>query len=144
MSEFVAVTGAEGFIGSHLVERLVRHGQRVRAMVLYNSFDSRGWLDTLPADVLAEVEVLPGDVRDPASAHDLVRGTSHRVVPVHNSPYCFTPQESPASRDIALPRLPCTSIVTVTQIRPDPCSSWLHFRDMTEPRRPCLRGLLFA
>lgn len=78
MSEFVAVTGAEGFIGSHLVERLVRHGQRVRAMVLYNSFDSRGWLDTLPADVLAEVEVLPGDVRDPASAHDLVRGA--RVV----------------------------------------------------------------
>ena len=59
MTEIVAVTGAEGFIGSHLVERLVRHGQRVRAMVLYNSFDSRGWLDTLPAEVLAEVEVLP-------------------------------------------------------------------------------------
>ena len=78
MTEIVAVTGAEGFIGSHLVERLVRHGQRVRAMVLYNSFDSRGWLDTLPADVLAEVEVLPGDVRDAASAHDLVRGA--RVV----------------------------------------------------------------
>jgi NDP-hexose 4,6-dehydratase len=78
MTEIVAVTGAEGFIGSHLVERLVRHGQRVRAMVLYNSFDSRGWLDTLPADVLAEVEVLPGDVRDAASADDLVRGA--RVV----------------------------------------------------------------
>ena len=74
MTEIVAVTGAEGFIGSHLVERLVRHGQRVRAMVLYNSFDSRGWLDTLPAEVLAEVEVLPGDVRDAASANDLVRG----------------------------------------------------------------------
>ena len=59
MTEIVAVTGAEGFIGSHLVERLVRRGQRVRAMVLYNSFDSRGWLDTLPAEVLAEVEVLP-------------------------------------------------------------------------------------
>jgi len=70
MSDFVAVTGAEGFIGSHLVERLVRHGQRVRAMVLYNSFDSRGWLDTLPADVLAEVEVLPGDVRDPVEVSD--------------------------------------------------------------------------
>ena len=78
MTEFVAVTGAEGFIGSHLVERLVRHGQRVRAMVLYNSFDSWGWLDTLPADVMAEVEVVLGDVRDPASAHDLVRGA--RVV----------------------------------------------------------------
>ena len=78
MTEFVAVTGAEGFIGSHLVERLVRHGQRVRAMVLYNSFDSWGWLDTLPPDVLSEVEVVLGDVRDPASAHDLVRGA--RVV----------------------------------------------------------------
>ena len=78
MTEFVAVTGAEGFIGSHLVERLVRHGKRVRAMVLYNSFDTWGWLDTLPPDVLSEVDVVLGDVRDPASAHDLVRGA--RVV----------------------------------------------------------------
>lgn len=70
----VAVTGADGFIGSHLVERLVRHGHRVRAMVLYNSFDSVGWLDTLAPDVLDGVEIRPGDVRDPASVADLVRG----------------------------------------------------------------------
>jgi NAD dependent epimerase/dehydratase len=70
----VAVTGAEGFIGSHLVEELVSRGQRVRAMVQYNSLGSWGWLDTLDADVRAAVEVLPGDVRDPASTWGLVRG----------------------------------------------------------------------
>ena len=48
----VAVTGSEGFIGSHLVEALVRRGHRVRAMVLYNIFSSRGWLDTLDAEIL--------------------------------------------------------------------------------------------
>src|SRR5207302_6868715 len=67
-----AVTGAEGFIGSHLVEALVERGHRVRAMVLYNSFGSWGWLDTLPAEVMASVEVVLGDVRDQHSAAELV------------------------------------------------------------------------
>jgi NAD dependent epimerase/dehydratase len=62
--EKVLVTGADGFIGSHLVELLVREGRRVRALVLYNSFNSWGWLDHLPKDILAEVEPWPGDVRD--------------------------------------------------------------------------------
>jgi NAD dependent epimerase/dehydratase len=60
-----AVTGAEGFIGSHLVEALVASGARVRAMVLYNSFGSWGWLDSLDPEALASVEVVMGDVRDP-------------------------------------------------------------------------------
>ena len=60
-----AVTGADGFIGSHLVEALVRRGHRVRALALYTSAGSWGWLDALDADVLAEVEVVLGDVRDP-------------------------------------------------------------------------------
>jgi UDP-glucose 4-epimerase len=59
-----AVTGADGFIGSHLVEALVRRGRRVRALALYNSQGSWGWLDALPADVLDQVEVVLGDVRD--------------------------------------------------------------------------------
>jgi NAD dependent epimerase/dehydratase len=67
VSELVAVTGAEGFIGSHLTEALVARGHRVRAMVLYNSFNDWGWLETLPADVMANVEVVPGDVRDAGS-----------------------------------------------------------------------------
>jgi len=69
-----AVTGAEGFIGSHLVETLVSAGHRVRAMVLYNSFGSWGWLETLDPTVLRQVEVVLGDVRDPGSVADFVRG----------------------------------------------------------------------
>ena len=68
-----AVTGAEGFIGSHLVQALVARGIRVRAMVQYNAFDSRGWLDALDRDVLASVDVQPGDVRDPASVRELAQ-----------------------------------------------------------------------
>jgi UDP-glucose 4-epimerase len=71
----VAVTGAEGFIGSHLVEALVASGHRVRAMAQYNSFSSYGWLETLPSDVLADVEVMLGDVRDAGSVRQLVTGT---------------------------------------------------------------------
>ncbi|MFJ6217082.1 SDR family NAD(P)-dependent oxidoreductase [Streptomyces sp. NPDC092296] len=70
----VAVTGAEGFIGSHLVEALVARGHRVRAMVQYNSFSSFGWLETLDADVLDSVEIVLGDVRDPGSVTGLVKG----------------------------------------------------------------------
>jgi NDP-hexose 4,6-dehydratase len=69
-----AVTGAEGFIGSHLVEALVSRGTRVRAMVLYNSFNSWGWLEALPAEVMEQVEVVMGDVRDARSAVELVDG----------------------------------------------------------------------
>lgn len=61
----VLVTGADGFIGSHLVEALVRRGARVRAMVLYDARGQRGWLDTLPAHVLDAIEVVASDVRDP-------------------------------------------------------------------------------
>jgi dTDP-glucose 4,6-dehydratase len=61
----VLVTGADGFIGSHLVEGLVRAGAPVRAFVLYNSFNSWGWLDHCAADVKGHFEVFPGDIRDP-------------------------------------------------------------------------------
>ena len=61
----VLVTGADGFIGSHLVEALVRQGHKVRAFVLYNSFNSWGWLDHCAADVKGNFEVVSGDVRDP-------------------------------------------------------------------------------
>ncbi|MFD9818231.1 SDR family NAD(P)-dependent oxidoreductase [Streptomyces violascens] len=70
----VAVTGAEGFIGSHLTEALVASGYRVRAMAQYNSFSSYGWLETLSADVLDQVEIVLGDVRDPGSVRGLAEG----------------------------------------------------------------------
>lgn len=61
----VLVTGADGFIGSHLVEALVHQGYNVKAFVLYNSFNSWGWLDKLAPEVLKQVEIFSGDIRDP-------------------------------------------------------------------------------
>ncbi|MFJ8253451.1 SDR family NAD(P)-dependent oxidoreductase [Streptomyces sp. NPDC094466] len=69
-----AVTGAEGFIGSHLTEALVAAGHRVRAMAQYNSFSSYGWLETLSPAVLDQVEIVLGDVRDPGSVRHFVEG----------------------------------------------------------------------
>src|ERR1700722_20598120 len=61
----IFITGADGFIGSHLTEALVRKGYGVRAFVLYNSFNSWGWLDRCAADVRGNFEVFAGDIRDP-------------------------------------------------------------------------------
>lgn len=70
----VLVTGADGFIGSHLVEYLVRQGYDVRAFVLYNSFNSWGWLDTLPVDIRNSLDVFCGDIRDPYGVRTAVKG----------------------------------------------------------------------
>ncbi|WP_286691563.1 MULTISPECIES: NAD-dependent 4,6-dehydratase LegB [unclassified Brevundimonas] len=70
----ILVTGADGFIGSHLVERLVRDGHRVRAFVQYNSFGHRGWLDQSPAEVQADLDVFAGDVRDPYGVRTAMTG----------------------------------------------------------------------
>ncbi len=61
----ILVTGADGFIGSHLVEALISRGHDVRAFVYYNSFNSWGWLDTLPTEQLKKLDVFAGDIRDP-------------------------------------------------------------------------------
>ncbi|HEV7372067.1 NAD-dependent 4,6-dehydratase LegB [Arenibaculum sp.] len=70
----VLVTGADGFIGSHLTEALIRAGHRVRAFVYYNSFSSDGWLDTVPADIREEIDFFAGDIRDPNGVREAVRG----------------------------------------------------------------------
>lgn len=69
----ILVTGADGFIGSHLVEELAGRGYRVKAFVLYNSFNSWGWLDTFPQDVLKKIEVVAGDIRDPGGVRQAMR-----------------------------------------------------------------------
>lgn len=70
----VLLTGADGFIGSHLAEGLVRDGHDVTALVIYNSLDSWGWLDTLQPEILNKLNVVSGDVRDPAQMMSLVKG----------------------------------------------------------------------
>jgi NAD dependent epimerase/dehydratase len=70
----VLVTGADGFIGSHLTESLVRAGHEVRAFVLYNSFSSWGWLDRCGADVAGQFDVFAGDVRDPNGVRKAMDG----------------------------------------------------------------------
>ena len=74
MAHTVMVTGADGFIGSHLTEELVKRGEKVRAFCLYNSFGSLGWIDTLPPEIRNEIDVFMGDVRDPNGVRTAMRG----------------------------------------------------------------------
>ena len=69
----VLVTGADGFIGSHLTEKLVYEGYKVKAFVCYNSFNTWGWLDTLSKDIMDNVEVFAGDIRDPNGVREAMK-----------------------------------------------------------------------
>lgn len=72
----VLLTGADGFIGSHLTEELVKRGYQVRAFVYYNSFNNWGWLDTLSKEIMKNVEVFQGDIRDPNGVEEAVKGVA--------------------------------------------------------------------
>ena len=74
MGEAILITGADGFIGSHLTEALVREGHRVKAFVYYNSFNSWGWLDQCSEDVKGQFEVFAGDIRDPHGVNEAMKG----------------------------------------------------------------------
>jgi NAD dependent epimerase/dehydratase len=96
MTDSAAVTGAEGFIGSHLVEGLVRRGHRVKAMVLYNMWSSTGWLETLAPEITDQVDVVFGDVRDPATVRELVEGASvvYHLAAIGSVPYSYSAPRS--------------------------------------------------
>ena len=89
----VLVTGGEGFIGSHLTERLVREGAEVRVLALYNPFGRYGWLDP---EVHTEVELLPGDVRDPERVQGAVEGCDvvFHLAALIGIPYSYVAPES--------------------------------------------------
>jgi len=73
-SKKILVTGADGFIGSHLTEELVRRGYSVRAFVFYNSFNSWGWLDHSEPETLKSLDVFAGDIRDPNGVRKAMQG----------------------------------------------------------------------
>jgi len=72
----VLVTGAGGFIGSHLTEELVRQGEEVRTLVRYNSRDAKGLLEDLPREIQHQIEVVPGDLKDPDGVKKVLKGCS--------------------------------------------------------------------
>jgi dTDP-glucose 4,6-dehydratase len=118
------VTGADGFIGSHVVEHLVRQGVEVRAFVCYNSFGSWGWLDHAAPDVRGKFEVVAGDIRDPWGVREAVRGCDvvlHLAALIaipfsYNAPDAYietnirgTLNVLQAGRDLGISRVVCTS-----------------------------------
>lgn len=90
----VVVTGADGFIGSHLTERLLAEGYRVRALSMYNSFGTCGWLDTVPANT--NLEIMSGDVRDADLCRTLCRGagTVFHLAALIGIPYSYIAPDS--------------------------------------------------
>lgn len=120
----ILVTGADGFIGSHLTEALVRDGHDVRAFVLYNSFNSRGWLDHADPAVLDGFETVAGDVRDPNGVRRAMEGCDRvlHLAALIAIPYSYHAPDSyidtnvkgtlnimQAARDCGVSRVVCTS-----------------------------------
>lgn len=92
----VLVTGADGFIGSHLVERLVQEGAKVRAFVFYNSLSKWGWVDQFPSEISEAIEVFPGDIRDSGRVEEAARGSEviFHLAALISIPYSYQSPES--------------------------------------------------
>lgn len=124
MANTVMVTGADGFIGSHLTEALVRKGEKVKAFCYYNSFGSWGWLDTLPSKIKDEIEIFMGDIRDPHGVTTAMQGQDivYHLAALIAIPFSYHSPDSyvdtnvkgtlnvlNAARDLQTPRLLVTS-----------------------------------
>ena len=124
MSVKALVTGADGFIGSHLTETLVRRGYEVRAFCYYNSFGSRGWLEQSDRDIADGVEYFMGDIRDPNGVREAMKGihTVFHLAALIAIPFSYHSPDSyvdtnikgtlnvlSAARDLKTPRLLVTS-----------------------------------
>lgn len=124
LNKKVLITGADGFIGSHLVEHFLDIGYEVTAFVLYNSFNSRGWLDTISSQKLQNIEVIAGDIRDAGSLRPAIKGCSFilHLAALIAIPYSYISPESyidtnikgtlnilQLAREIGVEKVICTS-----------------------------------
>jgi|TARA_B100000959_G_scaffold258539_1_gene293502 dTDP-glucose 4,6-dehydratase len=120
----ILVTGADGFIGSHLVEELVRQGIEVRAFVFYNSFNSWGWLDESPEKLKTKIDIFSGDIRDPHGVEQAMQGCNvvMHLASLIGIPYSYHSPDSyvdtnvkgtlnvlQAARKLELEKIVCTS-----------------------------------
>ncbi len=120
----ILVTGSDGFIGSHLVEELVRGGRDVRAFVLYNSFGTSGWLDTIAPELRASLDIVAGDIRDRDSVVGAMKGcdSALHLAALIGIPYSYRAADSyldvnvrgtlnmvQAARDLELAKIVVTS-----------------------------------
>ena len=92
----ILVTGADGFIGSHLVELLLKEGYDVKAFCFYNSFGSKGWLDTLSEKTLNLIDIFFGDIRDPSSVKEAMKDCTHvfHLAALISIPYSYIAPKS--------------------------------------------------
>ncbi len=92
----ILVTGADGFIGSHLTEELVKQGYDVKAFVYYNSFNSWGWIDSLPKEIKTKIEIFSGDIRDPNGVRTAMEGcdTVFHLAALIGIPFSYHSQDS--------------------------------------------------